>query len=67
LEGIEECREGFTKNMNKLKPINASFCETFMENPGLCVDTYFPKETKSEHFFMKEDFTQLLKKKFPLD
>jgi len=66
LEGIVECREGFTRKVNKSKAINESFCETFMENPGLSVDTYFPKETESEHFFIKEDFTTLLKKKFPL-
>lgn len=65
MKGIQECRKEFTKNMSNTKPINASFSEAFLENPGLCVDTYFPKEADNEHFFVKEDFTALLKKKLP--
>jgi len=60
-----ECREEFTNHLNKTKPINAAFTEDFLENPELCLNTYFPRNLENESFYhLKEDFTFLLKKKF---
>jgi hypothetical protein len=59
LKTIKESREEFTKRLtNKIS--NKEFAEDFLENPGLCVETYFKKDIKNSHLHPKEDFTALL-------
>jgi len=66
LSSIKECREEFTKHLSK-KKANKDFKEDFIENPGLCVQTYFPEEVGSKNLHSKEDFTYLLDQLFDVD
>lgn len=65
LNSIIYCRKGFSNNLNSSKAVNSAFIEDFLENPGFCMETYFPKNAENRH--SKEDFTFLLKKKFQVD
>ena len=67
LNSIIECRKEFTNHLNKTRPTNTIFGEDFLENPGFCLNTYYPKNAENVSFhYLKEDFTFLLKKKLEL-